>query len=307
MGQYTCLAHTPGYLGSQSPTCIFLLGCGGCALLLLIKKKYSLTFFGGALHQWVAVGLSRGALAEGSGAFNDAEGVESTASISAWVDGGSTTEAPREWVPSATSLAFAVVSSNKVLNRKRVKISLDYFKSSYLTYRISSTWVSKTFILIRNALDTGIAHVIRRTSTLLPMSDALALGVDTTGVGKQTKVDTGTILAALGGLAVLVPHTFHFAAFRLWISLQTLRTEADRSMVGHPALSGGSTTCSGTGILTLAGHTSLFAVTVIVSSTAWKTGAPFAKVTLWTWQLVCTLLPASPRNTGLTTGTLRRR
>ena len=139
------------------------------------------------------------------------------------------------------------------------------------------------------------------------MSDALALGVDTTGVGKEAEVDTGTILAALGCLTVLVPHTFHFAAFSLWISLQTLRAEADRSMVGHPALSGGSTTSSGTGILTLASYTSLFAVAVIVSGAAWKTGAPFAKVTLWTRQLVCTLLPASPRNTGLATRTLRRR
>jgi hypothetical protein len=108
------------------------------------------------------------------------------------------------------------------------------------------------------------------------MSDALALGVDTTGVGKQTKVDTGTILTALGSLTVLVPHTFHFAAFCLWISLQTLRTEADRPMVGHPALSSGGTTGSGTGILTLAGHTRLLAVAVIVSGTAWETGAPFA-------------------------------
>jgi hypothetical protein len=139
------------------------------------------------------------------------------------------------------------------------------------------------------------------------MSDALALGVDTTGVGKQTEVDTGAILAALGGLTVLVPHTFHFAAFCLWISLQTLRTEADRPMVGHPALSSGGTTGSGTGILTLASHTSLLAVAVIVSGTAWETGAPFAEVTLWTRQLVCTLLPASPRNTGLSTGTLRSR
>jgi hypothetical protein len=217
------------------------------------------TFFGGALHQWVAVGLSRGALAEGSDAFNDAEGVKSTASISAGVDGGPTTEAPRKWVPSAWCLAFAVISPNKIL-----------------TYGISSTWVSKTFILIRNALNTGVAHVIRRTSTLLPMSDALALGVDTAGVGKQTEVNTGTILAALGGLTVLVPHTFYFAAFCLWISLQTLRTEADRPMVGHPALSSGGTTSSGTGILTLAGHTSLLAVAVIVSGAAWETGAPFA-------------------------------
>lgn len=216
-------------------------------------------FFGGALHQWVAVGLSRGALAEGGGAFNDAEGVKSTTSISARVDGRTTTQAPREWVPGATSLAFAVISSNKVL-----------------TYRISSTWVSKTFVLVRSAFNTGVAHIIWRTSTLLPMSDALALGVDTTGVGKEAEVDTGTILAALGSLAVLVPHTFHFAAFSLWISLQTLRAEADRSMVGHPALSCGGTTSSGTGILTLTGHTSLFAVAVVVFGTAWETGAPFA-------------------------------
>ena len=157
-----------------------------------------------------------------------------------------------------------------------MKISIDYFQSSYLTYGVSSTWVSKTFILIKNALNTGVAHVIRRTSTLLPMSDALTLGVDTTSVLKQTEVDTRTILATLGRLTVLVPHTLHFAAFYLWISLQTLRTEADRPMVGHPALSSGGTTSSGTGILTLAGHTSLFAVAVIISSTSWETGAPFA-------------------------------
>ena len=141
---------------------------------------------------------------------------------------------------------------------------------------MSSTWASKTLVLIRNAFNTGVAHVIMRTSTLLPMSVALAMRVDTAGLGKQTEVDTGTFLAALGGLTVLVPHTFHFAAFSLWISLQTLRAEADRSMVGHPALSCGGTTSSGTGILTLTGHTSLFAVAVVVSGTAWETGAPFA-------------------------------
>ena len=56
------------------------------------------------------------------------------------------------------------------------------------------------------------------------MSDALALGVDTTGVGKQTEVDTGTILAALGGLTVLVPHTFHFAAS--WVGLSLVEVVA---------------------------------------------------------------------------------
>ena len=54
---------------------------------------------------------------------------------------------------------------------------------------MSSTWVSKTLVLIRNAFNTGAAHVILRTSTLLPMSDALATRVDTTGLGKQTEVD----------------------------------------------------------------------------------------------------------------------
>ena len=188
-----------------------------------------------------------------------------------------------------------------------MKISIDYFQSSYLTYGVSSTWVSKTFILIGNALDTGVADIIWRTSTLLPMSDALALCVDATSIGEQTKVDTRTILTALGGLAVLVPDALHLPTFCLWVSLQTLRAETDRAMVGHPALSCGGTTSSGAGVLTLSGHTSLFAVAVIVSGAAWKTSAPFAKVTLWTRQLVCTLLPASSRNTGFPTGTLRRR
>ena len=55
------------------------------------------------------------------------------------------------------------------------------------------------------------------------MSDALALGVDTTGVGKQTEVDTGAILAALGSLTVLVPHTFHFAS---WVGLSLVEVVA---------------------------------------------------------------------------------
>ena len=61
--------------------------------------------------------LSRRALAESNGALNDAESVKSTASVSAGVDGGPTTETPREWVPGAASLAFAVVSSDEILNR----------------------------------------------------------------------------------------------------------------------------------------------------------------------------------------------
>ena len=142
---------------------------------------------------------------------------------------------------------------------------------------------------------------------MFSVSDALTLGVDTAGIWKEAEVDTRTILATLCRLAVLVPHALNLPALSLWVSLQTLRAETDRAMVGHPALSCGGTTSSGAGVLTLSGHTSLFAVAVIVSGAAWKTSAPFAKVTLWTRQLVCTLLPASSRNTGFPTGTLRRR
>ena len=89
---------------------------------------------------------------------------------------------------------------------------------------MSSTWVSKTLVLIRNAFNTGVAHVIMRTSTQLPMSVALATRVDTASLRKQTEVDTGTFLAALGGLTVLVPHTFHFAAS--WVGLSLVEVVA---------------------------------------------------------------------------------
>ena len=88
------------------------------------------------------------------------------------------------------------------------KLRIDYFQSTYLTYGISSTWISKTIILIRNALNSGVADVIRRTSALLLMSDALAFSFDTAGVGKQAGVGAGIILAAFGSLTVLVTHTF---------------------------------------------------------------------------------------------------
>ena len=55
------------------------------------------------------------------------------------------------------------------------------------------------------------------------MSVALAMRVDTAGLGKQTEVDTGTFLAALGGLTVLVPHTFHFAS---WVSFSLVEVVA---------------------------------------------------------------------------------
>ena len=139
------------------------------------------------------------------------------------------------------------------------------------------------------------------------MSDALALGVDATSIGEQTKVDTRTVLTALGGLAVLVPDALHLPTFCLWVSLQTLRTEADRAMVGHPAVGGGGAASVGTSVLTLSRDTSLFAVAVVVSGTVGKTGATLAEVTLRTRQLVGTFLPASPGDTGLATGALRRR
>ena len=142
---------------------------------------------------------------------------------------------------------------------------------------------------------------------MFSVSDALTLGVDTAGIWKEAEVDTRTILATLCRLAVLVPHALHLPALSLWVSLQTLRTEADRAMVGHPAVGGGGAASVGTSVLTLSRNTRLFAVAVVVSGTAGKTGATLAEVTLRTRQLVGTFLPASPGDTGLATGALRRR
>ena len=184
MGRYTCLAHTPGCLGSQSPTCIFLLGCGGCALLLLMRKIQSYLF----LRCTPPVGR-RWAFQRGTGrgrwCLQRCRGRQvhnEHFCKGRWKDHhtGSQRMGPRCNQPGICSHILQPSPEWST-----VKISIDYFRS-YLADGISSTWVSKTFVLVRNALNTGVAHIIWRTSTLLPMSDALALGVDTTGVGKQT-------------------------------------------------------------------------------------------------------------------------
>ena len=61
-------------------------------------------------------------MAESDVVFHNAEGVKSTACVSARVDGGATTQTSREGISSATSLALAVISSNEILNSLRVKM-----------------------------------------------------------------------------------------------------------------------------------------------------------------------------------------
>ena len=96
------------------------------------------------------------------------------------------------------------------------------------------------------------------------MSYALALGIDSASMWRQTEVYTRTILATLGFGAVKIPHLLHPSTFHLWVSSQTEREKTDWAMVGHPAVGSGGAPSIGTGVLTMSRHTDIFADAVIV-------------------------------------------
>lgn len=130
----------------------------------------------------------------------------------------------------------------------------------------------------------------------------LALGVDTAGIGQETEVDTGTLHTALAGLAVPVPYTLHPATLHLGVALQSLGTEADRAVVGHPALGSGGAAGGGAGALALAGQAVLLVGAVVVPGTAGEASTAPALVSLWTGHGSGTLPPTSTGDTGLTAG-----
>ena len=262
----------------------------------------NLTFFRSALHQGVAVGLACRALTQGLLVFHNAEGIEATASVTAGVNERTDTETAGEGIPCAAHLALAVVSAHKILQIWGVQFI--YFISticSYLTDSVSTTRIAKTLILVRCTLASWIANIIRRASTLLLVSDALALGVDSTGIRQQAEVDTGAVHTALGRLTVIVPGALHLPALHLGVSLEPLWADADGSVVGHPALRRGGTPGGGTGILALARHTLLLPIAVIVPGAAWEAGAAGAEVALWAGEGAGARLPTPSGHTGLAT------
>ena len=144
----------------------------------------------------------------------------STQSHRAGVNQRSTAETTREWVPGTSWSALTVVASNQVLAQS-----------------VGTTGVGQTLVLVRNTLVIGIANEVDRAGTLLPVEVDLTLGIDTTGIGFLTQVNTRSLDTALDRLTVPVSGALHLPTFLLGVSLQSLRTETHWSVVADPALS----------------------------------------------------------------------
>ena len=71
-----------------------------------------------------------------------------------------------------------------------------------MTDGIFSTRTRDTLILVRNTFNVRIANILLRAGAFLLMTNALTLGSNTTGVRKETEVDTGSLDTTLGVLAV---------------------------------------------------------------------------------------------------------
>lgn len=128
---------------------------------------------------------------------------------------------------------------------------------------------------------------------LFLVSDTLALCVDSAGIRQEAEVDTGTLNTALGCLTVPVPDTLHLAALLLGVPLETLRTEAHRTVPRHPALGSGGAARAGTGVLALASPALFLVAAVVILGTAWQAGASLAEVALGAGQVARAFLPAA--------------
>lgn len=135
-----------------------------------VKVRLASPFFPrSALHQWVAVGFVNRTLTKRCLSLHNAEGVDATASVRTGVDLWARTETAREWISRTSNFALTIIATDKVL-----------------TNCINTTRIVETLIPILYTLRSRVTHIVGRTGTLLSMLDALALGIYSTCIGKET-------------------------------------------------------------------------------------------------------------------------
>ena len=241
------------------------------------------------LDEWVPVRLVGRADAERHpGDVHGAEGALAAhrQARAAGVQQRARAHAAREGVAGAAGAALARVGAHLVL-----------------AHRVGSTRAGDALILVRDTLRVGVADVVDRTGALLAVVDHLALSVDTARVLQLTKVDTGSLDAALGSLAVPAGGALHLLALHFGVALQALGAEADWAVVGDPALgrpgAPGAGQLAGVGALALVAH--LLVPTVRVEHAARQARAAPAQVALGTRHAAATLLPTRARHTALAT------
>ena len=120
------------------------------------------------------------------------------------------------------------------------------------------------------ALGVGPAILTHSVNKLLlPLATrSILCDMGPAGVGREAEVDTGALVAALGGFTVSVRGPLHLVALLLGAALKSLWAEADRPVAGHTTFGGGSTVGGGDHSLALAGDTVLGVAAVLPPDTA---------------------------------------
>ena len=102
---------------------------------------------------------------------------------------------------------------------------------------VGSARIAQTFVDILFAFHLSVSIVTRRAETLSLVGDGPAIGVDSAGVGFETRQDASVVLATLVHVAILVLVAFVLVAFDRRVSGVSAWAEADGPVVGNAAFS----------------------------------------------------------------------